>query len=218
MQVLKMTRKIIIFLGLSIFEEEAATIIDADFRPPVRRGDVLKAINDGAEIIGIIDGVFHQSPAVAHKEIMKAMDLGVTVVGGCSMGALRASELDDLGMIGVGEIYRMYRNGTITSDDDVAVAFDPDTRTTIGEALVNIEYKLGRAMENEFISEEEKEEIIKIAKELYYPQRSYANIFSKVEMEDERKSRLIDFIVKEKDLKYLDAVAVLERIKEIADE
>ena len=192
-----MTEKIIIFLGLSIFEEEAKTIIDAEFRPPVRRGDVLKAINDGAEIIGI---------------------MGITVVGGCSMGALRASELDDLGMIGVGEIYKMYRNGTITSDDDVAVAFDPETKTTLGEALVNIEYKLGRAEEHGIITEDEKEEIIKIAKDLYYPQRSYANIFSKVKMEDEKKTRLIDFIVKEKDLKYLDAVAVLECIKELANE
>ena len=213
-----MTEKIIIFIGLSIFEEEEKTIIDAEFRPPVRRGDVLKAINDGADIIGIIDGVFHQSPAVAHKEIMKALDKGITVVGGCSMGALRASELDDLGMIGVGEIYKMYRNGTITSDDDVAVAFDPETKTTLGEALVNIEYKLGRAEEHGIITEDEKEEIIKIAKDLYYPQRSYANIFSKVEMEDEKKTRLIDFIVKEKDLKYLDAVAVLECIKELANE
>ena len=117
------------------------------------------------------------------------------------MGALRASELDDLGMIGVGEVYKMYRNGTITSDDDVAVAFDPETQTTLGEALVNIEYKLGKAYENGIITEEEKEEIIKIAKDLYYPQRSYANIFSKVEMEDEKKTQLIDFIVKEKDLK-----------------
>ena len=178
----------------------------------------MKAINDGAEIIGIIDGVFHQSPAVAHKEIMKALDKGITVVGGCSMGALRASELDDLGMIGVGEIYKMYRNGTITSDDDVAVSFDPETKTALGEALVNIEYKLSRAEENGIITEDEKEEIIKIAKDLYYPQRSYANIFSKVKMEDEKKTRLIDFIVKEKDLKYLDAVAVLEYIKELANE
>jgi hypothetical protein len=37
-------------------------------------------------------------------------------------------------------------------------------------------------------------------------------------MEDEKKTRLIDFIVKEKDLKYLDAVAVLECIKELANE
>ena len=83
---------------------------------------------------------------------------------------------------------------------------------------MNIEYKLSRAEENGIITEDEKEEIIKIAKDLYYPQRSYANIFSKVKMEDEKKTRLIDFIVKEKDLKYLDAVAVLECIKELANE
>ena len=99
-----------------------------------------------------------------------------------------------------------------------SLPFDPETKTTLGEALVNIKYKLSRAEENGIITEDEKEEIIKIAKDLYYPQRSYANIFSKVEMEDEKKTQLIDFIVKEKDLKYLDAVAVLECIKELANE
>ena len=123
-----MYEHIVIFLGLSIQEEEAKTIVDADFRPPVGRGDILKAINDGADLIGIIDGVFHQTPAVSHKEIMKALDLGIPVVGGCSMGALRASELDDLGMIGVGYVYKQYRSGAITSDDDVAVAFDVDNK------------------------------------------------------------------------------------------
>ena len=93
-------------------------------------------------------------------------------------------------------------------------------RPLLFQSLQNrsILFKLGRAEEHGIITEDEKEEIIKIAKDLYYPQRSYANIFSKVEMEDEKKTRLIDFIVKEKDLKYLDAVAVLECIKELANE
>lgn len=213
-----MTKKIIVYLGLSIQEDEAKTILDADYRAPVKRGDILKAIAEKPDIIGIIDGVFHHSPAVAHKEIMKALKMGITVVGGSSMGALRASELDDLGMIGIGYVYKAYRLGQITSDDDVALSFDPVNNVPISEALVNVDYKLELAVEKEIISEEEKEYIHNIAKEIYYPKRSYQNIFSKVEMEDEKKTRLIDFLLKEKDIKYLDAVDVLEYIKSIAEE
>ena len=208
-----MTKKIIVYLGLSIQEEEARTILDADYRTPVKRGDILRAIGEKPDIIGIIDGVFHHSPAVAHKEIMKALQMGITVVGGSSMGALRASELDDLGMIGIGYVYRQYRSGAITSDDDVALSFDPVNKVPISEALVNVDYKLELAVNEDIITEEEKEYIHSIAKEIYYPKRSYQNIFSKVEMEDERKTRLIDFMLKEKDIKYLDAVEVLEYIK-----
>ena len=208
-------KKIIVYLGLSIQEDEAKTILDADYRSPVKRGDILKAISEKPDVIGIIDGVFHHSPAVAHKEIMKALDKGITVVGGSSMGALRASELDDLGMVGIGYVYKAYRTGAITSDDDVALSFDPVNKVPISEALVNVDYKLELAVKEGIISDEEKEYIHNIAKEIYYPKRSYQNIFSKVEMEDEKKTKLIDFVLKEKDIKYLDAIEVLEYIKNL---
>ena len=208
-------KKIIVYLGLSIQEDEAKTILDADYRSPVKRGDILKAISEKPDVIGIIDGVFHHSPAVAHKEIMKALDKGITVVGGSSMGALRASELDDLGMVGIGYVYKAYRTGAITSDDDVALSFDPVNKVPISEALVNVDYKLELAVKEGIITEEDKDYVHNIAKEIYYPKRSYQNIFSKVEMEDEKKTKLIDFVLKEKDIKYLDAIEVLEYIKNL---
>ena len=208
-------KKIIVYLGLSIQEDEAKTILEADYRPPVKRGDILKAISEKPDVIGIIDGVFHHSPAVAHKEIMKALDKGITVVGGSSMGALRASELDDLGMVGIGYVYKAYRSCAITSDDDVALSFDPVNQVPISEALVNVDYKLDLAVDEGIITEDEKNNIHNIAKDIYYPKRSYQNIFSKVEMEDEKKTKLIDFVLKEKDIKYLDAIEVLEYIKNL---
>ena len=208
-----MTKKIIVYLGLSIQEEEARGILDADYRSPVKRGDILKAISEKPDIIGIIDGVFHHSPAVAHKEIMKALKMGITVVGGSSMGALRASELDDLGMVGIGYVYKQYRSGAITSDDDVALSFDPVNKVPISEALVNVDYKLDLAVKEEIITGEDRDYVHNIAKEIYYPKRSLQNIFSKVEMEDSKKTKLIDFMLKEKDIKYLDAIEVLEYIK-----
>jgi hypothetical protein len=143
------------------------------------------------------------------------LDKGITVVGGSSMGALRASELDDLGMIGIGYVYRAYRSGEITSDDDVALSFYPVNQVPLSEALVNVDYKLNLAVDEGIITEEERDYIHNIAKEIYYPKRSYQNIFSKVEMEDKKKTKLIDFILKEKDIKYLDAIEVLEYIKNL---
>lgn len=211
-------KKIIIFIGLSEKASNAKKIIDADYRPPVKRGDILKALNDKPDIIGIIDGVFHQYPAVSHKEIMKAIDEGVTVVGGSSMGALRASELDNLGMIGIGYVYQHYRDGIITSDDDVAVSFDSETGTLLSEALVNVDYKLNLAVNEGIISPKLKKHIIKSAKSIYYPKRTYYNIFKKSEIDEDTINKLSDFIVTVPDIKTLDAIDVLKYIKKIAEE
>ncbi|MDO5850391.1 MAG: TfuA-related McrA-glycine thioamidation protein [Methanobacteriaceae archaeon] len=208
-----MSKKVIIFTGLSISPEEASTILEADYREPVKRNDILQAIADKPDIIGIIDGVFHSTPAVSHKEIMKAMKEGITVVGGSSMGALRASELDVLGMKGIGYVYNQYASGQITSDDDVAVTFDPDSKTLLSEALVNIDYTLNLAIEEGIINQEEKDNIIQVTKNIYYPKRNYPYIFANINMESDKKTKLMEFINKTDDIKYLDAIEVLEYIK-----
>ena len=92
--------KIIVFLGPSLDLSAAEKILPAEYRPPAKRGDLLAAVADGADIICLIDGVFHQDCAVAHREILTAVKKGIKVVGASSMGALRAAEMDTLGMTG----------------------------------------------------------------------------------------------------------------------
>jgi len=46
-----------------------------------------------------------------HHELLDALEEGVAVFGGASMGALRAAELWQHGMVGVGKIFRAYRDG-----------------------------------------------------------------------------------------------------------
>jgi TfuA protein len=208
-----MSKKIIIFTGPSLTAEEGSKILKADYRPPVKRDDILKVIDELPDIIGIIDGVFHQNPAVGHKEIISAMKKGITVVGGGSMGALRASELDDLGMVGIGYVYNQYSNGNIESDDDVALTFDASTGEPVSEALVNIDYKLKKALEAEIISENEMKNLLEIAKSLYYPKRTYYNIFKNSDLDEKKKEKLIDFIINTVDIKKQDAIAVLKYIK-----
>ena len=61
--------------------------------PPAARGDLYRAALAGPQVIGLIDGYFDGVPAVAHKEILWALDQGIRVLGAASMGALRAAEL-----------------------------------------------------------------------------------------------------------------------------
>ena len=46
-------KNIIIFTGPSLSSTEAKTILDADYRPPVKRGDITLAIHDNPYIIGL---------------------------------------------------------------------------------------------------------------------------------------------------------------------
>ena len=168
--------KIIVFLGPSLDRKTAEKILSADYRAPAKRGDLLAAAEEGATIIGLIDGVFHQESAVAHREILTAVKKGVRVVGSSSMGALRAAEMDTLGMVGIGEIYRMYKSGELESDDDVALVFDPTSGLALSEPLINIRFTLKRAQEEGIIDAAVHDALLASARSLFYPKRTYGAV------------------------------------------
>src|SRR5512136_1563643 len=150
----------VVFLGPSLDRREALGILAADYRPPAARGDLTRAVQDGARVIGLIDGVFFQESSVGHREILAGLSAGVRVIGASSMGALRAAELHTLGMEGVGDVYRMYRDGVLVSDDEVALAFDPETFTALSEPLVNIRATLARAILEHIIDYADSEALL----------------------------------------------------------
>lgn len=211
---------IIIFTGLSLSFDDAREILDAEYLPPVKRGDIyelLRTRND-IEVIGIIDGVFHQSPAVAHKEILEALKKGITVVGGSSMGALRACELYPFGMIGVGRIFEDYKNGIIVDDDDVAVALDPESFEQLSEPWINMKYNFEFAVDDGVISRQECDELLKIAKDTYYPKRSFNYVIKKSSLSQENMTLLLNYISdRGYDIKNRDAKAVVEYIKDLSN-
>ncbi|HUV79820.1 MAG TPA: TfuA-related McrA-glycine thioamidation protein [Candidatus Bathyarchaeia archaeon] len=212
-------RKVVVFLGPSLDTEIAKNILDAEYRPPASRGDIFMAVKKGAGVIGLIDGVFFQACAIAHREILYALEEGVKVIGASSMGALRASELDVYGMEGIGRVYEQYKNGELVSDDEVALLFDPETFRPLSEPLVNIRYNLELAEEKGIINKEVEEKILKVAKSLYYPERDYEIILSNAEEElNVDLKQLKKFLREERrDLKREDAIAALKRIREIRE-
>jgi hypothetical protein len=212
------SREIVVFLGPSLDRARAEEILAADYRPPAKRGDVFRAAKEGAKIVGLIDGVFFQDSAVAHKEVLAVLEMGVAVVGASSMGALRAAELHSFGMEGVGEIFRLYRECILISDDEVALIFDPINFAPLSEPLVNIRENVRAATENGYIDPDAGEVILAAASSLYFPKRTYDRILEVATGLDElQREGFKRFLLEEKrDLKREDAISALERIKEIA--
>lgn len=213
--------RIVVFLGPSMPHDEARSILDADYRPPARRGDILAAARDGADLICLIDGVFFQDSSVAHKEILEALQMGVRVIGASSMGALRAAEMDVYGMEGVGEIYRAYRSGEIVADDEVALIFDPVTLVPLSEPLVNIRHNLRLAVSEGCIDERTAADLLEMARSRYFPSRSYENLMRDAagRIPEEALLRFRRFLERRRaDLKREDAIRALRRAEEISSE
>lgn len=212
--------KAVVYTGTSISHRDARKILDADYRPPVRREDIRRLLRSAPEIIGIIDGVFFESAAVAHREIIEALKMGIIVVGGGSMGALRAYELEPYGMIGVGRIYEMYRSGVIESDDEVALTFDPETMQPLSVPLVNLRLTLRLAQDKGILTAEETAGILDITRKIFYPDRNFRSIINECAKKgiiaDPEKERVLDFFKgNEVDVKREDAILVLEKVKEL---
>lgn len=211
--------KPVVYTGTSINHSDARKILDADYRAPVRRHDFRRLLSSPPEIIGLIDGVFFDNAAVGHREIIEALKSRIIVVGGASMGALRAYELESYGMIGVGKVFGMYRNGIIESDDEVAVTFDAGSNEALSIPLVNIRMTIEVAKDAGVINPAQASAIIGIARKLFYPDRNYQNVVFEsgkngIILEIEKK-KLLDFIkLNEVDIKRQDAILVLEKIKE----
>jgi hypothetical protein len=164
-----------VFTGPTISAAEASDELEAVYLPPAAEGDVYRVTLQRPQAIGIIDGYFQSIPAVRHKEILWAMNRGVHVFGSASMGALRAAELAAFGMEGVGIIFKLYRDGVLEDDDEVAIAHGPAEVEFLAasEAMVNIRKTLQKAELLGVVSTELRVALEKIGKELFYPDRNY---------------------------------------------
>ena len=171
-----------VFLGPTLPVAQAHEVLDAEYLPPVRQGDVYRAVVcRRPRAIGIVDGYFRQVPSVWHKEILWAMAKGVHVFGSASMGALRAAELEPFGMRGVGEIFAAFRDRDLEDDDEVAVVHGPPEMgfLAVSEAMVNIRRTLQNARSDAVISRLTQERLEEIAKSLFYAWRGYPEIIKR---------------------------------------
>jgi hypothetical protein len=169
-----------IFLGPSLPLEQARSLHPgAVFLPPVAMGDLYALVRTLArpgDRIAIIDGLFEQVPAVWHKEVLFAIESGMTVYGASSMGALRAAELHPFGMHGVGRIFEAYRDGFIEDDDEVVVAHATGDQgyRSLSAAMVSLRFGLQQMRAAGQINDDDHDMLLAHAKALHYSARSWA--------------------------------------------
>jgi ribosomal protein S12 methylthiotransferase accessory factor len=201
----------IVFSGPSIQREEARKILEADYRAPIRRGD-LSGIAAGS-VVAIIDGVFDQELAVSTTEIREALARGVRLFGASSMGALRAVEVP--GMVGIGRVFAMYRSGKIDSDDEVAIIFDPETLQALCEPLVNVRHSVDRLASPGTISRDVAAAILNAARKLPYFERTYPRILEAAGLGTRADAAQLAKMLASHDLKREDAITLLEHVRRL---
>jgi len=209
-----------VFLGPSLPAARARALFDVEVLPPVQQGDVLRLLPQRPEAIGIVDGYFEVIPAVWHKEILVALAEGVHVFGASSMGALRAAELHEFGMVGIGKVFEWYRDEILTGDDEVAVAHASEEfgYRSMSDALVDIRDACAAGVSANILTQELANQLVNISKERYFAERSYEAAANQAESEGANKERLhawLEFVKRRgSGLKERDAESMLLHMRE----
>jgi hypothetical protein len=210
---------LVVFLGPSLPADEARRLASCRVLPPARQGDVWRALSLRPRAIALVDGLFEAQPSVWHHELLAALEAGVAVFGGASMGALRAAELSAHGMVGVGQIFKWYRDGVLVDDSEVALlhadaefGYQPFT-----VPLVNIRHVAAQARRARVLNLRQVRALVTSAEGLFYQERTWQRILQAVrpawpaaarEGWEEWFSRGVE------DLKRLDAIACIRAAAE----
>ncbi|KQV43939.1 MULTISPECIES: TfuA-like protein [unclassified Rhizobium] len=207
----------VIFAGPSL--PDAADFVAADIRilPPAIQGDVLRAVQQGATVIGLIDGGFEYTAPVWHKEILFALSQGVTVFGASSMGALRAAECETYGMIGVGEIFRTYQSGELVDDAEVALLHAPPELGggALTLPMANIRATLDALSKSGRLSPEDAGALLAASAAIHFKERTWGRIFASRDMKPDNLAALMaDHYI---DRKRLDAIELVALVNDAPD-
>ncbi|MEO3820967.1 TfuA-like protein [Plantactinospora sp. B24E8] len=165
-----------VYVGPTIPQAEVRQRLPvAELHPPVAHGDLLRIRPCRGDVVLIIDGDFHDRLPVRNQEILMLLQEGIQVVGAAGMGALRAAELRTYGMIGIGTVFEMYRDGTVDGDDEVAVRYGGGNvgYEPRAESLINMRCLLRAAVDEGAMSAAESARVSQVAESVRLFDRSW---------------------------------------------
>ena len=176
---LNIRKKPIVFAGASLSNLSPAHKLRLSLRPPVRRGDLIKLVeSESPGTIVLIDGLFNSTLAVTPAECRETLNAGWQLIGASSMGALRASELWPAGMIGIGDIFTLYRLGVLRSDADVAVALHPQTFEEATASTVHIRAVLFHLEAHRNLSSSLARRLLLMARQIHWYDRDWNTLLT----------------------------------------
>jgi hypothetical protein len=213
------TESLVVFLGPSLPADEARRLAPCTVLPPARQGDVWRALGSRPRAIALVDGVFEAQPSVWHHEILAALEAGVAVFGGASMGALRAAELAPHGMVGVGRIFAWYRDGVVVDDAEVALLHADAEHgwRPLTVPLVNVRHLAECARAARVLGRDAASALVQAAEALFYQERTWPRVLERVRPSWTASTRAAWdawFPKGGEDLKRLDAMACIQAAAE----
>jgi hypothetical protein len=203
---------VVVFLGPSLPAAEARRLGACRVLPPARAGDVLAVLPERPLAIALVDGVFDTVPSVWPHELVLALEAGVAVFGGGSMGALRAAELAPLGAVGVGRIFRWVRDGVVEDDGEVALLHGDAEHAwrPLTLPLVNVRAAAEDARAGRILSAREARALLAAGAALPYRERTWPRVLAAAALGEGARARLRAYLPRARDPKADDARAVIE--------
>jgi len=217
-------QKTVAFMGGSLVAADRPADDDVLYVTPAEQGDMVAAVLEGFENILIIDGYFYTKFPCTPFEVMLALEEGINVFGSSSIGALRAVELDQYGITGMGYVYEYLKASDIKPYHIVAQTYtENDTQLTI--PLVQVIYFLENAVRENIIGQEEFRICFNAAEGINFSMLSYRHLFSKLltdkKIEPARITALEKYYDKkgreEFDIKKKDALLLLKDFRAIIE-
>lgn len=168
------TSQTTVFAGPSIITIPKEFFSKITVYPPIKTGDLEPLVQLQPGVCVIIDGVFGKNRAITPFECIELINSGWVVIGCSSMGALRAADLYSMGMIGIGEVYNMYRLGICNSDADVAVVYDMNGTVCreLTISLVHVRSLLQELENKQLIDAIKSRELLHKAKQIIWYERT----------------------------------------------
>lgn len=208
--------KVLIYAGPSLDSESILEVIpDAIIKPPAKQGDIISDVMhyEPTHVL-LIEGVFHQNLSVWHKELVWAMQIpGVRAVyGAASMGALRAADMSDFGMIGCGKIFAWYNEGVITGEEEVAASYVARDSHLIAATipLVDVRGALLKGLEDELFEDQEVEDLLARAGAIHWTERTLRAIWE--------LSPALENLVRTHSQKAIDALQLIHTFRDLLPE
>jgi hypothetical protein len=202
---------VVAFLGPSLPAREARRVAPCRVLGPARAGDVLAILPARPLAIALVDGLFDTTPSVWPREILAALDAGVAVFGGASMGALRAAELERHGVVGVGRIFGWYRDGVIDDDAEVALlhADAAGGWRPLTVPLVTVRAAAEAAAAERVLRAAAARALVRAASALHYSERTWPRVLDAARLPDAVRARFAAWLPRAPDPKAEDARACI---------
>jgi len=203
---------LVVFLGPSLPAALAGRIAPCRVLPPARSGDLLAVLSARPLAIALVDGVFETVPSVWHREILEALQAGVAVFGGGSLGALRAAELERHGMVGVGRIFRWVKSGVLEDDAEVALLHAPAEwgHAPVTLPLVNVRAAAEDARARNVLRPAEARALVEAAEGIHFTERTWAAVLAAAPLRPATREALRSLLPALPDPKASDARATIE--------